>query len=191
MISALLSCQIELLLSSSDRQTDLIAGHILLYVFCLILLGNCGFKPLHGKQFRNVNDNTINALSHVTVPTIPDRVGQLVRNKLLDRLHIKGAAYRPLYRLSVSLKESSEGIAFQQDDSATRFNLYLTAQFELSNTLTTEILLKGNTRAIAAYNVVRSDYANLINRRDALKRAAESVANSTVTQISIYFHRLK
>ena len=127
----------------------------------------------------------------MTVPKIPGRAGQLVRNKLLDRLHIKGAADRPRFRLSVSLKESREGIAFQQDDSATRFNLYLTAGFELSNTRTTEILLKGSTRAIAAYNVVRSDYANLISRRDALKRAAESVADSTATQISIYFHRLK
>lgn len=163
---------------------------MLVYFCCLFLLGNCGFKPLHSKKSQQFNDNTINAMAHVTVPAIPERAGQLVRNKLLDRLHIRGIADKPLFRLTVSLKESREGIAFQQDDSATRFNLYLTAQFELTNTRTTESLLKGNARAIAAYNIVRSDYANLINQRDALKRASESVADSIQIQISIYFHRL-
>ena len=129
-------------------------------------------------------------MSHVTVPPIPERAGQLVRNKLLDRLHVKGAADRPLFRLAVSLEKKSEGIAFEPDDSPTRYNLYLTAKFELTNTRSNELLYKGNTRAIAAYNVVRSDYANLINQRDALKRASESVAESIQTQIVVYFHRL-
>jgi len=153
-------------------------------------MGNCGFTPIYGKKFQNSGDSSINAMAHVTVPAIPERAGQLVRNKLLDRLHIRGAADKPLFRLSVSLEERREGIAFEQDDSPTRFNLYLSAKFELTKTHTNEMLFQGNTRAIAAYNVVRSDYANLINQRDALKRASESVAESIQTQISVYFHRV-
>lgn len=173
----------------SDKMATAINRHFLVYLCCLILLGNCGFQPLHGKT--SPNYNIINAMSYVTVSAISDRAGQLVRNRLLDRLHPVGAAERPVFQLSVSLKENRDGIAFQQDDRATRFNLHLRAQFELIDTRTDKLLLKGNSRAIAAYNVVRSDYANLINRQDARRRAAEIVADSIQSRISLYFHSVK
>ena len=173
----------------SNTRANAIDRHFLVYLCCLILLGNCGFQPLHGK--RSENYNIINALSYVAVPAISDRAGQLVRNRLLNRLHPAGTAARSMFQLSVSLKENRDGIAFQQEDRATRFNLHLRAQFELIDTRTGKLLLKGNSRAIAAYNVVRSDYANLINRQDARRRAAEIIADSIESRISLYFHRVK
>jgi len=128
-------------------------------------------------------------MPYVAVAAIPGRAGQIVRNKLLNLLHLKIAADQPVFKLSVSLKESREGMAFQQDDSATRFNLRLTAQFKLTDIRNGQSLLVSNARAISAYNVVRSDYANLINRRDALRRAAESVAESIRDRIAVYFSR--
>ena len=128
-------------------------------------------------------------MTYVAVATIPDRAGQLVRKELLDRLHAGGAAAKPVFRLTVQLKESREGIAFQQDDSATRFNLRLSARFELVDSRNGASLLKGYSRAIAAYNVVRSDYANLISERDAQKRAANSVADGIQSQIAVFFSR--
>ena len=98
------------------------------HVFCcLILLGNCGFQPLHGKRSQINAVDSINGMPYVVVGAMPDRAGHIVRNKLLDLLQLKGVADRPVFKLSVSLKESGEGMAFQQDDSATRFNLRLTA----------------------------------------------------------------
>ena len=157
----------------------------------LILFTNCGFQPLYGTPSGQKRAGTVADMSYVAAATIPDRSGQLVRNQLLDRLHPLGAAKRPLFRLQVKLDESREGVAFEQDDSATRFNLRLSAQFELIDTRKGVSLLKGHTRAIAAYNVVRSDYANLISQRDALQRAADSLADSIQRQIVIYFQRLK
>ena len=166
---------------SFDGRSEYIAGQILACFCCLILLGNCGFQPLHGKR------SQINGMPSVAVAAIPDRAGQIVRNKLLDLLQLKSVADRPVFKLSVSLKESREGMAFQQDDRATRFNLRLTAQFKLTDIRTGQSLLVGNARAISAYNVVRSDYANLINRRDALRRAAERVAEGIRDRIAVYF----
>ena len=174
---------------SFDGRTEFIARQVLGCFCCLILLGNCGFQPLYGKQSQiNVVDN-INGMPYVAVAAIPGRAGQIVRNKLLNLLHLKSAADRPVFKLSVSLKESREGMAFQQDDSATRFNLRLTAQFKLTDIRNGQSLLVSSARAISAYNVVKSDYANLINRRDALRRAAENVAESIRDRIAIYFSR--
>ena len=157
----------------------------------LFLLANCGFQPLHGSRAGPVAGSTVSDMSYVMVAAIPDRTGQLVRNNLLDRLHAGGMAAKPVFRLIVHLKESREGIAFQQDDSATRFNLRLSARFELVDSRDGASLLKGHTRAIAAYNVVRSDYANLISQRDAQKRAANSVADGIQKRIAVFFSRLR
>ena len=174
---------------SFDGRSVYIARQVLGCFCCLILLGNCGFQPLHGKQSQNNIMDNINGMPYVAVAAIPGRAGQIVRNKLLNLLHLKSAAGRPVFKLSVSLKESREGMAFQQDDSATRFNLRLTAQFKLTDIRNGQSLLVSNARAISAYNVVRSDYANLINRRDALRRAAENVAESIRDRIAVYFSR--
>ncbi|MCS5607465.1 MAG: LPS assembly lipoprotein LptE [Alphaproteobacteria bacterium] len=174
---------------SFDGRSGYIAGQVLACFCCLILLGNCGFQPLHGKRSQINAVETINGIPYVAVAAIPDRAGQIVRNKLLDLLQLKGVPDRPVFKLSVSLRESREGMAFQQDDSATRFNLRLTAQFKLTDIRTGQSLLVGNARAISAYNVVRSDYANLISRRDALRRAAERVAEGIRDRIAVYFSR--
>jgi len=174
---------------SFDGRSAYIAGQVLACFCCLILLENCGFQPLHGKRSQINAVDTMNGMPYVAVAAIPDRAGQIVRNKLLDLLQLKSVADRPVFKLSVSLEESREGMAFQQDHSATRFNLRLTARFKLTDIRTGQSVLVGNTRAISAYNVVRSDYANLINRRDALRRAAERIAEGIRDRIAIYFSR--
>ncbi len=136
-----------------------------------------------------VGGNTISDMAYVEVVPIGDRVGQSVRNQLLDLLHPRGMVDRPVFRLVVTLDESREGLAIQQDDSTTRYNLRLIAKFRLTDTRNGAELLNGATRAIAAYNVVRSDYANLISERDARKRAAHSVAEGIQNRIAVYFSR--
>ena len=155
------------------------------------LLAGCGFQPLHGSYKGSAGraDNIISDMAYVEVAPMADRVGQMLRNQLLDLLHPGGPADRPLFRLTVILTESLEGLAFEQDDSATRYNLRLTAHFRLSNSRGGIELLNGTTRAIAAYNVVRSDYANLISKRDARKRTAFSVAEGIQRRIAFYFSR--
>jgi len=155
------------------------------------LLAGCGFQPLHGSHKGSAGhaDNIISDMALVEVAPIADRVGQMVRNQLLDLLHPGATADRPLFRLTVILTEGLEGLAIEQDDSATRYNLLLAAHFRLSNSRDGVELLKGTTRAIAAYNVVRSDYANLISERDARKRTALSVAGKIQRLIAVYFSR--
>jgi hypothetical protein len=53
------------------------------------------------------------------------------------------------------------------------------------------VVLKGHTLAISAFNVVRSDYANLISERDAVGRAARSLADGIQSRIAVYFSRLR
>ena len=192
--------------SSEDQQSRRHCRHRVRYhwypfsstlacAFVLALLTNCGFQPLYGQQTGSTagtpRGSTVSDMAYVAVDTIPDRAGQLVRNFLLDGLHTKGAAPRQVFRLVIDLVQRQEGLAFQLDDSATRYNLRLGARFKLVDIRTDTSLFKGHTQAIAAYNVVRSDYANLISEKDALRRAAKIVAEGIQVQISVYFYRIR
>jgi LPS-assembly lipoprotein len=178
-------------MSSSRAAVGLLRRRALAGAVMLLLLVNCGFQPLYGNRAGPTPGNTVSDMSYIAVDIIPERAGHLVRNQLLDRLHPRGMAARPVYRLKVRLNTSREGIAFQQDDSATRFNLRLSADFELTDTRAGSVVLKGHTLAISAFNVVRSDYANLISERDAVGRAARSLADGIQSRIAVYFSRLR
>ena len=145
------------------------------------LAGGCGFRPLHGSQ-------TV-ALPALEVAPIGDRLGQIVRNQLRDRLVPTGRSERPPYRLAVHLDVSKEGLAIAKDESATRYTVRLAARFEIIDVAAGNTLHRGNARATAAYNVVSSDFATLSAERDAERRAAREVAAELTTHVAVFFSR--
>ena len=154
-----------------------------------LALQACGFRPLYGPRG---GSDSHSDLAFVKVAEIRSRSGQLVRNELLELLNPRGLSVDQVYLLEVGLNESQEGLAFQRDDSVTRFNLRLTGSFALRDLrLDNKPVLQGRTQAIAAYDVVQADYANLIAEKDARARAAGNVAQSIATRVAIYFSRLR
>lgn len=152
-----------------------------------LLLAGCGFEPLYGQ--RRGDPGTTADLAAVEVGPIPDRVGQQVRNRLLDLLAPRGGRDRPHYRLDVLLSEERTGVLVEPDDTASRVNLTLSADFTLSSLESRQPIFDGRTRAIAAYNITRADYANLVAERDATRRAAETVADEIAARLAVFFKR--
>jgi len=154
----------------------------------LLALSACGFKPLYGTDKTGLSDPQAE-LATVQVSNIPDRLGQLVRNQLVDYLSPTGHASQKRYILKVGLSLSSEGIALARDESATRYNVQLTAHFNLTDLNTNKRIFEGQARSIAVYNVITSEYATLIARQDAERRAASDVADELRTRLSVFFSR--
>lgn len=150
-------------------------------------LASCGFRPLHGR--RSSNSRTTAHLSAIYVAPIRDRVGQQIRNHLLDEVNPHGASSTAYYRLEVSATEQKTGLAIEADESVTRINLTVSAEFVLRDKATGEAMLRGSARSIAAYNVIRSDYANLVAERDARARGAAQVAQEIGTRLAVFFDR--
>lgn len=155
-------------------------------VFALAwLLASCGFQPLHG-QGAPGGASTSARLSQVQVPPIGDRVGQLVRNRLLDYFEPPGRNVPALYRLEVDVVERKEGLAIQDDRTVTRYNLRLQSRYRLVQIRSGKELMSGRAGAIAAYNVIRSDYANLIAERDARARAAQEIGDAVGLRVAVF-----
>ena len=62
-----------------------------------ILLAGCGFRPLYGTIGEDLPVTT--QLAQIRIAAIPDRIGQKLRNFLLDRINPEGQPQRPLYYL--------------------------------------------------------------------------------------------
>lgn len=89
--------------------------------------------------------------------------------------------------LSVTLTQTKEGVAFQSDEQATRFNVSLEAQFVLREADGDAIVTQGNTRSVAAFNIVRSEFANITAEADAQRRASRQVADSIALRLGVHF----
>ena len=150
-----------------------------------LALGACGFQPLYGD--REHGADTLAAMAEVRIAPIPDRLGQVVRNHLLDILTPRGAPAEARYRLTVTLRKTKEGLAFEQDESVTRFDVTIAADYELAEVASGETVAKGTARSIASYNVVRSDFANIAAERDAELRLARELSDEIALRLAVAF----
>ena len=153
----------------------------------LLLLAGCGFRPLYGP--RAEGPSTAAELQSIVIDPIPGRLGQILRNDLMDRLTPKGRPAKPRYRLQVALTRFKEGLAIKKDEEITRSNLRLTATFVLNDLESGEAAFQGRSRSTASYNLVRSDFANLAAERDAERRAAGEIGDQIQTWLSVFFSR--
>ena len=148
-----------------------------------LALAACGFQPLYGE--REHGAETLAALADVRIAPIADRLGQVVRNHLLDSLTPRGTPAAARYRLTVTLRRAKEGLAFQQDESVTRFDITVTAEYELAEIASGDTVAKGTARSIASYNVVRSDFANTAAERDAERRLARELSEEIALRLAV------
>ena len=151
-------------------------------IACLLLAG-CGFHPLYGSR-------TAPQLASVFVEPIPDRDGYEMRNSLIDLFNSDGQEAGKRYRLKITLNESSQGIALQNDATITRYNQTLVAKFVLMDVQGTE-LYHGEQSELTAYNVVNSPYATLSAQQDSSKRAAQDLAERIRLQLAAWFRAHK
>jgi len=146
-------------------------------------LAACGFRPMYGRSLGP-------ALSSIYVEPIAEREGYELRNSLIDALQSDGDKAGKAYRLKITLNESSQGIALQNDATITRYNNRLEARYVLSDMQGHE-LTSGIQTELSAYNVVQSPYATLTAQQDSAKRAAQDVAERIHLDLGVWFRNRK
>ena len=154
-------------------------------LLCSMLLAGCGFTPLYGEAGQSAG--VTQTLAAVDVGPVPDRLGQVVRNSLVNRMAPRGGAQAAAYRLDLTLDRSVEGYGFEEDAAITRENLRLVASYRLTDLARGAVVLEGVARANAAYDVVQSDYATFSATQDAERRTADAVVEEIHTRLALYF----
>lgn len=172
--------------------------NIALAVFVALISG-CGFEPLYVEKksdsdwyYDSEFDTGIKEeMALVKVELIQDRIGQLIRNDLLDKLTPKGAPKSPKYYLSVTKIDKQEiDQALRNDITATRKKVIYKVSYELKDREHKRIL-KGDSVAYLGYDILRDPYSTTFAQKKNEKNAAKIIANDISLRLGAYFHSLQ
>ena len=147
-----------------------------------MLLTACGFKPLY--QVDGSAGAMQKELSGIEVAPIADRLGQIMRNHLMERMNSGG---EPRYRLDVVLEQSSESYGTRPDAATAQEQLTLVARARLLSYDGNEVILDQQFRARTSFDIVLSDYATVSQREDSARRLAIELADRIQRRIAVIF----
>ena len=151
-------------------------------------LGACNFRPLYLAQGKT-SEPVRAELAAIEIEGLGGRLGYLVRNALLDELNPATAPVPPRYVLAVQLYSRADALGIQLDNTITRYNLLLTAAFQLRAKERNDLLYASQVQRVASFNISREPYADLIASQEAERRAAQEVATDIRTLLAVQFAR--
>jgi len=160
------------------------AGALLLSL--AVALSGCGFQPLYGRPQAGA-PSTAEHMAAVRIAPLPDRLGQQLHNFLRDRLNPLGQPSDPAYSLNIELNEYRQELGIRQDETATRANLIVSAQFYLKAIGSDKVLLRGLATSTNSYNILRSQFATTHAELNARKRGLREISDDIRTRLGIYF----
>jgi LPS-assembly lipoprotein len=145
-----------------------------LAIAVLLSLAACGFEPLYAARDGRP---AAGDLAEIRVNVIPDRIGQQLRNELLDRLSPRGPAPRQIYALDVKVNEARTELDLRRDATSTFAKLDIVADFRLTEIATGKVVLTGQSRVASSYNLLRQTFANISAAEDARARGVREISD--------------
>jgi LPS-assembly lipoprotein len=153
----------------------------------VLVLGGCGFQPLYGNA--QGEGSVVQALQQVRIERIPERLGQKLRNFLLDRINPTGAPARPSHSLRLTTSVVRTDLGIERDETATRALLVLSVSYSLYSIVEERVVFNGSERSSSSFNIVASDFATASAEIDALDRSAREISNDIKNRLALYFLR--
>lgn len=165
------------------------------------LLTGCGFSPLYAQKQAQAPETAYQRLygekppvatfqvtdetAKIYVAPIADRLGQLIRNRLSERLAPRGQANKLRYRLKVDLEKPVHQQGVRIDDTATRATVTFKADYRLFEGDT--VVVSGKTRTIGSYNILDAPYGTVVSAQKTEERAADVLANDIALRLAVFF----
>ena len=144
---------------------------------------SCGFKPLYGNRAASVSQAS---LAQVRLAPLPDRVGQLLHIRLSKGMHPRGKPRNPVWDLVIKLTTRTVNLGIRKDETATRANLNLSANFELRHIATGRVSFKGRSVITISYNILESRFGTISSRANATRRATRELGDNIKTRVALF-----
>ena len=144
-----------------------------------VALSACGFTPLYGPQ------SVTKGLSAIEVVAAPGRTGYLLREKL-DDAFARDVNVLPSHRLVYSIAEQRYARGVRVDNVANRYELSLTASWQLMDSKTGQAVRTGTTSAAVTYDSADQPYASIAAQQDSEERAATELARRIQLELATW-----
>jgi LPS-assembly lipoprotein len=156
----------------------------------LSLLAGCGFKPVYGVNSAGKSPSAVQQFASIEIPLLPDRVGQQMRNMLIDALHPNGATGDYHYRLAIGIKEAVVSLGLQQNSTSTRGQVRLTIRYSLIDTENRKVVLSETLRTSTGYNILINQFSSVLSQDDAEAQGLQQIADDMTLHLALYFTTL-
>jgi LPS-assembly lipoprotein len=156
-----------------------------------LLISACGFRPLY--QDTNTLAGQTTSLDNITIEQIaPEgQSAQELKNALIDRFYHRGYPQNALYVLKISIQETGRNIVIEKNDTTTRQQLVISANYDLTDRRTRKSVEHGIIRAVGAFDVLQSQYTTLVTENNAREAAIRELADKIQLRLAVVLDKLQ
>jgi LPS-assembly lipoprotein len=153
----------------------------------LSLLAGCGFKPVYGVNSAGKSPSAVQQFASIEIPVLPNRLGQQLRNMLIDSLHPDGATGDYRYKLAIGIKEAVVSLGLQQNSTSTRGQVRLTLRYSLIDAESSKVVLTETLRTSTGYNILINQFSTVLSQDDAEAQGLQQIADDMTLHLALYF----
>lgn len=148
-------------------------------LLALAALAGCGFTPMYAPDATRGGP----VIGPVSVATIGGKSGHELKMALDRLLGVERGAAAP-QRLEVKLEEFYGGVGYRIDDTASRADMILRANYVLFDAAGKEAV-KGYLESVVSYDIPASAYGEIAAQNAARERAATVMAERIRNEIAL------
>ncbi len=152
------------------------------YFICCLLLGACGFKPVHAPD-EALHGKLANINVSMQYPNnIPSRLGQVLEYSLTHALHhAPGEEYK--YNLNIQYEQGTGFATTNTDGTVVRKNVLLRVKYQLQDIASNAIITAGETVAVDGFDTAVSQYSDYVAYNSVTERNAAAAAQEIKMKI--------
>ncbi len=143
-----------------------------------LLLAACGFQPMYAQP------QGANAIGPVAVSEIDGKAGHVLRIELNRILAVENDGSAPM-DLRITLVEQVTPLGIRRDESATRAELRLTANYVLTPPQPGARVMRGSVFTVVTYDIPTAAFGEISAQDDARERAAETMAQRFRSELAL------
>lgn len=143
-----------------------------------LLLAACGFQPMYG-----AGPTGGVAIGPVTVEQIDGKAGHVLKTELDRILAVENNGAPPML-LQITLQERVTPLGIRVDESATRAEMRLIANYVLTPASGGRVM-RGSVFSVVNYDIPTAAFGEITAQDDARERAAETMAQRFRAELAL------
>lgn len=152
---------------------------VLIASVSLLLLAACGFQPMYAPAGGG------GAIGPVSIAEIEGKSGHVLRTELTRMLAVENTGTGTPALLEITLRENISQLGLRLDESATRAELRLTANYVLTPGDSNARPIRGSLVTTVNYEIPIAAFGEITAQDDARERAAETMAQRFRAELAL------
>lgn len=144
-----------------------------------LLVAACGFQPMYAPAGGG------QAIGAVQVVEIDGKAGHALKTELDRILDVENRNGGTPALLTITLQERITPLGIRIDESATRAELRLVANYVLAPANPNATPMRGSVTTVVNYDIPRAAFAEIAAQDDARERAAETMAQRFRSELAL------